>query len=97
MANAVPHITKIQSQFKKNSACIRVQQIAEDRKQEIADRRKAQQENPEKAVLQEFVTQLRSKKLTPEAFFRVADCAYARRISNEKFEETAKNFKLVLT
>ena len=90
-------IVKIQSHFKKNSACIQVQNLAEERKIQITNLRQAQLKNPEKAVMDEFVTQLKAKNLTPEGFFRICDNAYARRISKESFKNTLVHFKLRLT
>jgi len=41
VATVIPGIVKIQSHFKKNSACIKVQKMAEERKTQIADLRQA--------------------------------------------------------
>ena len=53
--------------------------------------------NPERAVMTEFVTRLKAKKMTPESFFRICDKAYARKISTDTFKALLDVFKLRLT
>ena len=53
--------------------------------------------NPERAVMTEFVTRLKAKKMTPESFFRICDKAYARKISLDTFKALLDVFKLRLT
>lgn len=41
--------------------------------------------NPELLALTEYVTQLRAKKLTPEAFFRLCDKTYKKSVEQKDF------------
>ena len=97
VAATIPGIIKIQSYIKRDSARIYLVKLMEERKQELTDRREAQLANPERAVMTEFVTRLKAKKMTPEAFFRICDKAYARKISIEDFKANLDVFKLRLS
>lgn len=53
--------------------------------------------NPEELALKEFVTQLKAKGLTPEAFFRICDGAYDKAVSASLFKVQIIQLKLKLT
>ena len=95
--NILPMIIKCQSIFRQKLACKRAAKRAEELKEKVAQRRLAQKTNPELAVLTEFVTQLSAKNVTPEAFFRICDRAYARRISKQDFKDGLKLLNLRFT
>jgi Ca2+-binding EF-hand superfamily protein len=52
---------------------------------------------PEEAALTEFVSQLRAKRLTPEAFFRVCDTDYCHTVTQEHFITKMDELRLKLS
>ena len=97
VTNTLAAVVKIQSWFKQRAACFRVQKLAQEQMRKVAERKAAQKKNPEEVALKEFVTQLKAKNLTPEAFFRICDQAYARRISKGCFRGALTALRLRLT
>ncbi len=55
------------------------------------------QSNPEEFALREYVIQLKAKKLTPEAFYRLIDWNYTKKISIAAFKDKIKQFGIRLT
>lgn len=53
--------------------------------------------NPEELALQEFVTQLKGKNLTPESFFRLCDGQYKKEVKATHFRSKLKKMGLRLT
>jgi len=45
----------------------------------------------------EFVAQLKAKRITPEAFFRICDVSYARSVSADQFKEQMETLNIRLT
>ena len=87
-------IIKIQAHARRKQVYKKLQTQVEALQTLVAERRK-NRPNFEFA-LQEFVSKLQAKKLTPEAFYRICDMGYQKSISKERFTEVANMLGLKL-
>jgi Ca2+-binding EF-hand superfamily protein len=81
--------------FRKELALQNVEEKVKQRQEHLA--KVLASDFPEGEALKDFCTQLKAKNLSPEAFFRVCDSGYKRRISKEAFSKGLEKFKIKLS
>ncbi len=87
-------VVKIQAFFRGQLTLKRLAEKARRMQQSVRAERNA---NPEELALKEFVTQLKAKGLSPEAFFRICDGTYDKAVSASQFKVQIMQLRLKLT
>jgi hypothetical protein len=54
-------------------------------------------QSPEELAMKEFASQLKTKKLTPESFFRICDTDYKQTVTVSNFKEMLSSLNIQLT
>lgn len=57
----------------------------------------AKDKNPEGTALQDLCTQLKGRRITPEAFYRMCDINSSKKIPNETFAQCIRDFGIKMT
>lgn len=86
---------KVKGLIQRQLALKRVCQITEHR---MTEKRKVLESNDREGLaLKEFTTQLKAKRMTPEAFFRICDVSYSKSVPVDNFKQQVELQGLRLT
>jgi len=85
----------LQNLFRKELALQKVEGKLNAQRAKFEKRSKSQ--IPEEEALKDFIQQLKAKKTTPEAFFRMCDRSYQRSVENSLFAAKMKEAGLKLS
>lgn len=89
-------IIKIQAQFRRVLCLKKIEKDIAVEKRRLHMKITSKKSSAEQRVMTEFKTRLARKNLTPEAFFRLCDEQYEKKVSKQRFQQMLKTINLQL-